>query len=237
MRETLIRRVIMGRKSLLILLPFFTGILLYGQVFGHDKLNSEKTLKVFFPDAEEFTSKEKALSPEEIQGIEGKLGVKLVEVDKTPLFYIAKKEDKPLGLVYFTEGESPEGPVHSGVALDLNGKILKVSFDSEVADENFKNQFVGKGIDDKFQVGEDIQALSEDVKMSQSIANLPKKSLLLAYAALLRAEPEKKTEEGEPESLEELMHLLQKQYFVLKNYFYKTNIGMVEVGEEERGGF
>jgi hypothetical protein len=223
----------MGRKALLFILPFLTGILFFELSFGHDKLNAEKKLREFFPEAEHFTSKEKALTPEEIQGIEGKLGEKLVEVDKTPLFYIAKKEEKPMGLAYFTEGETPMGPVHSGVALDLKGKILQVSFDSEVADETFLNQFVGKGVDDKFQVGEDLQALRGNVETSQSIANLPKKSLLLAYAALLKSDPGEEAEKGEPESLKELMHRIQKEYIVLRDYFGRSEI--TEMGENSGG--
>ena len=215
------RKSFWGIVTLLIPFLLFTStFLLVRQGDGCEKKPPQEKLKAFFLEADQFAAKEETLNPEQVKKIEESLGAKLGEEDKNPVFHIAKKEEKPLGFVFFTDGEGSEGVIHSGVALDLKGKIVKVQlYDLNIPDSSFLDQFIGKGIEDNFQVGKDIQPLPGDEETSRSISLLPKKTLLISYTLLLKRASDEKSREGEPETLSELMHLIQEQYFILRDYF------------------
>ncbi len=232
-------RNLLGLSAFLIIIIASLTLLFIGQGNGYEKDLPEEKLKAIFPEADQFTTMEKTLSPEQVQKIEEKLGEKLGGEDKTPVFYIAKKGEKPLGLAFFTNSKGPKGVIHSGIALDLKGKIAKVVlYDTKISEEGFLDQFIGKGIEDPFQVGEDIQPLPDDEETSRAISLLPKKALYIGFALLLKedrppeemkvGQDDRDRLDGEPENLSELMHLIQEQYFVLRDYFKEQEAGSEE---------
>ena len=195
----------------------------------------EKTPSLFFPNAQDFVLKNPALSADQVASIEGALGTKLKPGDLTPTFHIAMNANKkPLGAALFLAVDSPQGELTGGVGLNMRGKVVRVEFfeDTELtglAFREFLDQFTGKGIEDAFQVGEDLMPIPGREKISRSAAILPRKALLMTYALFAKKrepilEPadvsDQYSEDGyEPETLIELMEMMQEAYAVVREYF------------------
>ena len=197
-----------------------------------------KKLEAIFPKAKKFVQRSATLTKDKIASIEKELGAKLRKEDQKPVFYIPiSDQKKPLGLVLFVDVQGPRGVIDGAVGLNMKGKVVKVAVyehkeSDAIADEKFLKQFVGKGIDDAFKVGEDIDAIKGQEKASKSVALLPKKTLVMSYALFLKRKPktdvEKKPQPEEPleelpevEDLKELMILMVDEYFEIVDYFEK----------------
>ncbi|MDE0466634.1 MAG: hypothetical protein OYL97_06225 [Candidatus Poribacteria bacterium] len=221
-----------------------TGILL-GLVFfilsgplladSHEKEWTEQKLVAIFPEAKKFVQRSVALTDDKMDSIEEKLGAELRTEDQKPIFYIPIREKKPMGLVLFVGVEGPSGVVDGAVGLNMQGKVVKVEVydhkeSNAIASEKFLKQFIGMGIDDRFKVGEDVEAIEEHEAASNAVALMPKKTLVMSYALFLKQEPatdaEKAPEPDIPEEempdvedLKALMMLMIDDYFVVVDYF------------------
>lgn len=197
--------------------------------------NPEKTRSLFFPNAQNFVLKNPTLPADKVSSIESALGEKLKPGDLTPTYHIATDSNKkPLGTVLFLNVDSSRGELRGGIGLNMQGRVVRIEIlESEniagISDREFLDQFVGMGIEDSFQVGEDVNPLSGREDVSKSIALLPRKALLMTYA-LFAKKPEPITEpadvidefsdEGyEPETLLELMEMMKEAYIVVHEYF------------------
>ena len=134
-----------------------------------------------------------------------------------------------MGLALFLAVKGPNGVISGGVGLDMTGKVVKVEVHkhNEVADitnDTFLKQFSGKGIEDKFKVGEDIEPLAGAQVASQAVALIPQKTLAISYALFLKR-PAKAEEEDpemlEPEDLKEVMAMMKDEYDLIRAYFDK----------------
>ena len=187
-------------------------------------------LASIFPNAANFVEKKAELTPEKVTSIEAEIGTKLRPEDLKPTFYIAVDENKkPMGLALFLAVKGPNGVISGGVGLDMTGKVIKVAIYKHkevagIADDKFLNQFNGKGIDDKFKVGEDIESLAEAKAAAQAVALIPQKTLAISYALFLKR-PVKAEEEVpemiEPEDLKEVMAMMKDEYDLIRAYFDK----------------
>lgn len=201
-------------------------------------------LVAIFPKAKKFVQRNVVLTKEKIASIEKELGSKLRQEDHKPIFYIAMNKDKkPIGLVLFVDVKGPRGTIDGAVGLNMKGKVVKVGVyehteSDAIASDKFLKQFIDKGIDDAFKVGEDVEAVKGQVEASKAVALIPKKTLVISYALFLKRKPktdvEKKPQPEEPpeelpevEDLKELMILMLDEYFVIYDYFDK------EEGKEE----
>ncbi len=192
-------------------------------------LPREKLVSIF-PNAKSFTEKKADLTPEKVASIEAEIGTKLHPKDLKPTFYIAFNENKkPIGLALLLEVKGPNGVISGGVGLDMTGKVVKVDIHKHsevagVANDEFLQQFNGKGIDDKFKVGEDIEPLAGAQVASQAVALMPKKTLAISYALFLKR-PAKAEEDApetiEPEDLKEVMAMMKDEYDLIRAYFQK----------------
>ncbi len=190
---------------------------------------SEKLVSIF-PKAENFLPKKAELTPEKVASIEEEIGTKLRPEDLTPTFYIAvNKDKKPIGLALLVAVHGPNGIINGGVGLDMTGKVVKVEVHKHsevtgIADEKFLKQFSGKGIEDKFKVGEDVKPFAGGQAASQAVALMPKKTLAISYALFLKR-PTKTEEEApemiEPEDLKEVMAMMKDEYDLIRAYFDK----------------
>ena len=190
-------------------------------------LPSEKLASIF-PNAKNFLERKADLIPEKVVSIEKEVGTALRSEDLKPTFYIAVNENKkPIGLALFVAVKGPNGLIGGGVGLDMTGKVVKVDIHKHsevagVADDKFLKQFIGKGIEDKFKVGEDIEPLAGAVAASQAIALMPQKTLAISYALFLKR-PAKTEEEPpemiEPEDLKEVMAMMMDEYELIRAYF------------------
>ena len=183
-----------------------------------------------FPNAANFVEKKADLTPEKVASIEAEIETTLLSDDLKPTFYIAVDENnKPIGLALFLAVKGPNGVISGGVGLDMTGKVVKVEVHkhNEVADitnDTFLKQFSGKGIEDKFKVGEDIEPLAGAQAASQAVALIPQKTLAISYALFLKR-PAKAEEEDpemlEPEDLKEVMAMMKDEYDLIRAYFDK----------------
>ena len=195
-----------------------------------EKTLPKEKLASIFPNATNFVEKKADLTPEKVASIEAEIGTTLLSDDLKPTFYIAVDENKkPLGLALFLAVKGPNGVISGGVGLDMTGKVVKVEVHkhNEVADitnDTFLKQFSGKGIEDKFKVGEDIEPLAGAQAASQAVALIPQKTLAISYALFLKR-PAKVEEEDpemlEPEDLKEVMAMMKDEYDLIRAYFDK----------------
>ena len=120
-------------------------------------------LASIFPEAANFVERKANLTPEQAASIEAEIETKLRPEDLKPTFYIAFNEnEKPVGLALLVDVKGPNGLISGGVGLDMTGKVVKVGVHKHseaagIADDKFLKQFIGKGIEDKFKVAEDIE--------------------------------------------------------------------------------
>ena len=192
-------------------------------------LPNEKLASIF-PNAKSFIEKKADLTPEKVASIEEEIGTTLRPEDLKPTFYIAVNESKkPQGLALFLAVKGPNGVISGGVGLDMTGKVVKVEIHQHneiagVAAAEFLKQFSGKGIENKFKVGEDVEPLAGAQAASQAVALIPKKTLAISYALFLKrpAKVEEDTPEMiEPEDLKEVMAMMKDEYDLIRAYFQK----------------
>ena len=208
---------------------------------AHEKTWPGKKLASMFPKAEKFVAKKAVLTPEKVASIEKEIGTKLRSEDLKPTFYIALNEKKkPMGLVLFVDVKGPHRVIDGGVGLDMNGKVVKVEVYKHkeaagISDDKFLKQFIGKGIEDKFQIGQDVQSVVDQEQASQAVALMPKKMLAMSYALFLKRKGKPKAEArtdpdheqshahghevDEIEDLKALMHLMHEPYIRIREYF------------------
>ena len=194
-------------------------------------------LTAIFPKAKKFVQKRVVLTPDKIASIEKEIENKLRTADLKPIFYIPINDaNKPIGLVLFVDVESPSGVIDGAVGLNMQGKVVKVAiYDHKgtdaIAGEAFLKQFIGMGIDDALKVGVDVVAAEGHEGVSNAVALLPKKTLVMSYALFLKRESKPTPEETpageipeeeempEVEDLKALMMLMIDDYFVVVDYF------------------
>ena len=199
-------------------------------------------LTAIFPKTKKFVQKSAVLTPDKIASIEKDIGDKLRATDLKPIFYIPINEaNRPIGLALFVNVEGPSGVIEGAVGLNMQGKVVKVAvYDYKetdaIAGETFLKQFIGMGIDNAFKVGEDVEAVGGHEAVSNAVALLPKKTLVMSYALFLKRKPEpeprpveisqpdapkEETPEEMPEveDLKALMMLMIDDYFIVLDYF------------------
>ena len=189
-------------------------------------------LAAIFPKAKKFVQRNAVLTPDKIKSIETELGTKLLKEDQKPVFYIPIDErKKPMGLVLFVDVKGPRGTIDGAVGLNMKGKVVKVAIyehkeTDAIASEKFLKQFIDKGIDDKFKLGEDIETVKGQEEASKAVALIPRKTLLMSYALFLKRKPKTDVEKApqpeelpEVEDLKELMIMMVDEYFVIVDYF------------------
>lgn len=185
-------------------------------------------LASIFPNVKSFVERKGDLTPEKVVSIEEEIGTTLRPEDLKPTFYIALDENKkPIGLAQFVSVKGRHGVISGSVGLDMTGKVVKVDIHKHsevagVADDKFLGQFMGKGIEDKFKVGEDIEPLVGEQASYQAVALMPQKTLAISYALFLKR-PAKAAEESpeliEPEDLKEVMAMMMDEYELIRAYF------------------
>ena len=184
-------------------------------------------LATIFPDAANFVEKKAELTPEQAASIEEEIGPKLHPKDLKPTFHIAFNENKkPVGLALFVDVKGPNGLISGVVGLDMTGKVVKVNLHTHseaggIADDKFLKQFSGKGIEDKFTVGEDVEPFPGEQAASQAVALMPKKTLAISYTLFLKRPEEDAPETYEPEDLKEVMMMMKDEYDLIRAYIQK----------------
>ncbi len=215
--------------------------------WAQEKTWPGKKLASIFPKAKEFVEKKAVLTADQVASIEREIGTKLRSEDLKPTFYVAVNDNKkPLGLILFVDVKGPHGVIDGGVGLDMNGKVVKVEVykhkeASDIGDDKFLKQFIGKRIEDKFKVGENVEPVAGQEEASQAVALMPKKMLAMSYTLFLKKKEQPKAETDahdhshghgddadEFEDLKALMHTMHESYIVIREYF-KTGESKADV--------
>jgi Na+-translocating ferredoxin:NAD+ oxidoreductase RnfG subunit len=205
-------------------------VVLFNIAWAEDAIIPSEKLAAIFPNAKNFVEKKSDLTPEKVTSIEAEIETNLRPEDLKPTFYIAVDENKkPVGLALLVAVEGPNGIISGGVGLDMTGKVVKVDVHKHseaagITGDEFLRQFIGKGVEDKFEVGDDIEALAGEEAAAQAVALMPKKMLAISYALFLKrpAKAEEETPEMiEPEDLKEVMAMMKDEYDVVRAYFQK----------------
>ncbi len=214
----------------------------------------EKTPSLFFPNAQNFVLKSPTLRADMVSSIESALGTQLKPSDLTPTFHIAtNSNNKPLGTVLFLDVDSTRGKLKGGIGLDMQGRVVRVELlenagPTGAMNREFLDQFTGMGIEDVFQVGKDVKPIAGQEEISQSIALLPRKALLMTYALFSKESEqipestdvlEAPPDEGyEPETLIELMEMMREEYVVIREYFQtSTNQAVAVKAAKQLGNY
>lgn len=224
------------RYRYLCLCLLFVSVLLASDANAHETEWPGEKLAAIFPTAEKFVQRSVVLPPEKVASIEKKLGTQLLTEDKQPVFYIPlNQENEPFGVVLFAKAKGPGGLIEGAAGLNMQGKVVKVVIYAHketdaIAGAKFLNQFVGKGIDNVFKAGEDVEAVDGQTEASNAVALIPKKTLIMSYTLFLKRET-KPEPEGDPEpnnpeedlpevdDLKALMALMIDDYYVVLDYF------------------
>lgn len=152
-----------------LLLPLFLSAC---SLWAHQDRLSRETLEDFFPEAENFVTRKKTLTPAESLRVETLSGDALHEVDKELLVYVAlgidtkTKRYRPIGAVLMVDAEGRTGLIDMIVAFNLDGSVRGVMIsnnqdDPRLNSEQFLKQFAGKSPSDSWDVGNDFRLVGD----------------------------------------------------------------------------
>ncbi len=130
---------------------------------GHGDALARETLKKFFPEAENFVSRQKALTSQQLIQVEKASGDEVQEVDRNLMVYVAIAKDpqtgkmQSIGGVVVVDAMGAKGFVDLAVGCNLDGSIRKVVVlenmdDKALESETFLGQLEGKGPSDSWDV-------------------------------------------------------------------------------------
>lgn len=128
---------------------------------GHGGALGRETLEKFFPEAENFVSRKKSLTPQELLQVAKDSGDEVQAVDKDLAVYVAIARDpqtnqmKSIGAVLMVDAVGAKGAVDMAVGFNLDGSVRKVLImenkdDKELESEAFLGQLEGKSPSDSW---------------------------------------------------------------------------------------
>jgi len=147
------------RKMLLLAMTLFMTV----PALGHGDALTRETLKKFFPEAENFVSRKKSLTSQQLSQVEKASGDEVQAVDRDLTVYVAVAKDpqtgklQSIGGVLMVDALGAKGYVDLAVGCNLDGSIRKVLIlenldDKELESETFLGQLEGKGPSDSWDV-------------------------------------------------------------------------------------
>lgn len=131
--------------------------------FGHDAALTKETLKKFFPEAENFVSRKKSLTPQQLTQVEKASGDEVQAVDRDLTVFVAVAKDpqtgkmQSIGAVLMVDAAGAKGAIDMAVGFNLDGSVKKVLImenmdDKELESETFLGQLEGKNPSDSWDV-------------------------------------------------------------------------------------
>lgn len=147
-------------------------------------VNPDRDMKKFFPGAKSYTTDIRKYSKEQGKDIEKRIGSKLDPDENEFKFYRVKKDNKVVGTVLTHQARGKYGAVQTVAGIGNDGKIIGVYVQrhrepTNMNNDSFLKQFVGKTADDPITVGEDITPINGYNRSSQAVAFSVKKILVV----------------------------------------------------------
>ena len=167
----------------------FAGMAAIG--LAHDASVTQETLKKFFPEAENFVTRQKTLSPEAIQKLEQVLGARVQDVDKRLTVYVAIAKDaqsgktRSIGGVVMVDAKGAQGSIDLAIGYFVDGKVKKVIITQNKDDKGlesaaFLKQFEGKGPSDNWD--QKSFSLAENPASGREVIQAVRRGMLLFRA-------------------------------------------------------
>ncbi|MBI4444813.1 MAG: hypothetical protein HY645_02790 [Acidobacteria bacterium] len=177
------------KKTLFVVLLLWAFL---APVAAHEATLSHATLKTIFPEAENFITRKKVFSAQEVARIEKTLQSTLPEADKNLTMFVAVAKDpktqKPrsLGAVLMVDAQGAQGPVDLAVSYRMDGSVRKVVVlknddDKKLESPSFLRQFEGKGPSSGWEIGKDLQ-LSGNTTSSKAVILAVRRGMQLFQA-------------------------------------------------------
>jgi len=135
------------------------------------------SVKAAFPDAQSFTKQHKDIAKDQMATIEKEAGAKLPDTDHHSYlaFSTAGGTRKQIGAATMVKAGGKDFVI---VYENKEGKPYIKEIRGEGVPAPFLAQFVGKGHDDKFQIGSDLKANGVDDAIGKGLAQAVKTDIL-----------------------------------------------------------
>jgi Na+-translocating ferredoxin:NAD+ oxidoreductase RnfG subunit len=150
---------------------------------------ADEAMRRFFPQATAFSERTVQLQVAEMHAIASASG--LPARSAAWRVWTAMQGDKPVGVMVLDGVIGKFEVIDYAVAIGNDGRVLQIeiltyreSHGYEVRLPGWRKQFVGKGVDDKLQVGEDISNISGATLSSQHVTDGVRR--IVAMVATLR---------------------------------------------------
>ena len=180
------------RKLVLLAMTLFMTV----PALGHGDALARETLKKFFPEAENFVSRKKSLTPQQLLQVEKASGDEVQAVDRDLTVYVAVGKDpqtgkmQSIGGVVVVDALGAKGFVDVAVGCNLDGSIRKVLVlenkdDKELESETFLGQLEGKGPSDSWDVETGFQLVG-DPASAQAVIRAVRRGMYLFLAFMGR---------------------------------------------------
>ena len=163
---------------------------------GHGDALSRETLKKFFPEAENFVSRKKSLTPQQLLQVEKASGDEVQAVDKDLTVFVAVAKDpqtgkmQSIGAVLMVDARGAKGAVDMAVGYNLDGSVRKVLImenkdDKELESEAFLGQMEGKNPSDSWDVERGFQLVGNPAS-AQAVIRAVRRGMHLFLAFMGR---------------------------------------------------
>ena len=163
---------------------------------GHGDTLTRETLEKFFPEADNFVSRKKFLTPQQVLQVEQAAEDKVQAVDRDLTVYVAVAKDpqtgkiQSIGGVLLMDALGAKGYVDVAVGYNLDGSIRKVLVlenmdDKELESETFLGQLEGKGPSDSWDVENGFRLVGNTVS-AQAVIRAVRRGMHLFLAFMGR---------------------------------------------------
>ena len=180
------------RKLFLLAMTLFMTV----PALGHGDALARETLKKFFPEAENFVSRKKSLTPQQLLQVEKASGDEVQAADKDLTVFVAVAKDpqtgkmQSIGAVLMVDAKGAKGSVDLAVGYNLDGSIRKVLImenedDKELESETFLGQLEGKGPSDSWDVDKEFRLVGNPAS-AQAVIRAVRRGMYLFLAFMGR---------------------------------------------------
>ncbi len=180
------------KKLYVLLLMLF----MISPALGHGGSLSRETLEKFFPEADNFVSRKKSLTPQQLLKVEKASEDKVQAVDKDLVVYVAIAKDpqtnkmKSIGAVLMVDAVGAKGTVDLAVGFNLDGSIRKVLImenkdDKELESEAFLEQLEGKSPSESWDLEKEFRLVGNPAS-AQAVIRAVRRGMYLFLAFMGR---------------------------------------------------
>ncbi len=180
------------RKLFLLAMTLFMTV----PALGHGGTLARETLEKFFPEAENFVSRQKSLTSQQLLQVEKASGDEVQEVDRDLTVYVAIAKDpqtgkmKSIGAVLMVDAVGAKGAVDLAVGFNLDGSVRKVLImenkdDKALESETFLGQLEGKGPSDSWDMENGFQLVGNPAS-AQAVIRAVRRGMYLFLAFMGR---------------------------------------------------